>query len=236
MTPMAETTPEEESKPAAAKLVAGTQPVAESSASRHDREAGCGTVTLYDDEGDRLSTKRYGRMPACKKAILCGQLEAECQRILALRPALKVVKLAAGAEENWRFLDHLDLGLSAPERLRVEQVSIGDFYHAADHLKQACEVIWGAGSVQSAAEFARLRPLLKEDDKGGAKVLGCLRYRASRLRGRKREQLEKERTYFRNQRSRMRSAPYRREKLPMGSGVVEVSRLQCPSTDSRLLS
>jgi hypothetical protein len=223
MTPMAAATPEEEAKPAAAKLAAVTQPAAESSASRHYREAGCGTVTLYDDEGDRLSTKRYGRMPECKKAILCGQLEAECQSILALRPALKVVKLADGAEENWRFLDHLDLGLSAPERLRVEPVSMVDFYHAADHLKQACDVIWGAGSVQSAAEFARLRTLLKEDDKGVDKVRGFLRYRASRLRGRKREQLEKERTYFRNQRSRMRYAQYRREKLPIGSGVVEAA-------------
>ena len=43
------------------------------------------------------------------------------------------------------------------------------------------------------------------------------------MRGRKREALEKELTYFRNQRWRMRYAQYRRANLPIGSGVVEAA-------------
>jgi hypothetical protein len=34
----------------------------------------------------------------------------------------------------------------------------------------------------------------------------------------------------------MRSRHYSRQHLPIGSGMTEVSRLQCPYTDSRLLS
>jgi hypothetical protein len=196
---------------------------AAASSKRHYREAGCGTVTLYDAAGTRLATVRYGRMPEYKKAPLCAQLEAECQSILALRPDLTVVKLADGAEENWRFLDHLDLGLDAAAREHGEQVSITDFSHGADHVQQACEVIWGAGSVESQAEFARLRTLLKEDATGVDKIIGRLRYRVSRLRGRKREQLEKALTYFRNQRERMRYAAYQQANLPIGSGVVEAA-------------
>jgi hypothetical protein len=200
------------------------EPVASgSSGNRHYREASCGTTTFYTEEGERLSTVRYGRMPEYKKATLCSQLEAECQSTLAVRPDLKVVKLADGAEENWRFLDQLDLGLAPDDLARVVQISILDFYHAADHLAAACDVIWGAGSVQSKAEFARLRILLQEDDKGVDKVMGCLRYRARQMRGRKRDQLEKELTYFRNQRARMRYAQYLREGLPIGSGVVEAA-------------
>jgi len=190
---------------------------------QHYREASCGTVSLYTDEGERLSTVRYGRRPERKKATLCGQLQAECQSLLALRPALKVVKLADGAEDNWRFLDALDLGLGEADVARVEQISIVDFYHAAEHLGKACDVIWGAQSVQSKAEFARLRTLLKEDDRGVDKVITRLRYRTSGRRGRKRTELAKELTYFRNQRQRMRYAQYRRANLPIGSGVVEAA-------------
>ena len=201
-----------------------TEPVASgSSGKRHYREASCGTVTLYNEDGDRLCTVRYGRMPASNKATVCEQLQAECQSILAVPPDLTVVKLADGAEENWRFLDHLDLGLDPEDLARVVLISILEFYHAAEHLGAACDVSWGAGSVQSKAEFARLRIVLKEDDAGVDNVIGRLRYRARQRRGRKREQLEKELTYFRNQRHRMRYAQYLRDGLPIGSGVVEAA-------------
>jgi hypothetical protein len=95
------------------------------------------------------------------------------------------------------------------DQAQVEQGSITDFYHGADHVQQACEVIWGAGSVDSQAEFARLRTLLKEEATGVDKIIGRLRYRVSRLRGRQREQREKALTSFRNQRERMRYAAYR---------------------------
>jgi hypothetical protein len=180
-------------------------------------------VSLYTAEGDRLATVRYERMPEYKKATLCRQLQAECQSILALRPTLTVVKLADGAEENWRFLDALDRGLAATALARVEPVSILDFYHAAEHLKTACDTIWGVESVGSRAEFVRFRTLLKEDDQGVDRVIGCLRYRLGRTRGRQRERLEKELTYFRNQRARMHYAHYQRAGLPIGSGVVDAA-------------
>ena len=95
MAPMTTVAPEEELVPAEPVPAEPT-----SSATRRSREASCGTVSLSNEEGDRLSTVRYGRMPARKKATLCEQLEAECQNMLARRPDLTVVKLADGAEEH----------------------------------------------------------------------------------------------------------------------------------------
>ena len=50
------------------------------------REVGCGTVTLYDEEANRLDTVRYGRAPEYKKKTLTEQLDAELASILAVRP------------------------------------------------------------------------------------------------------------------------------------------------------
>jgi len=46
------------------------------------KEAGCGTVVLYDEEGIRLQTIRYGRMPERKKGTLQQQLETEMTSVL----------------------------------------------------------------------------------------------------------------------------------------------------------
>jgi hypothetical protein len=200
-----------------------SQPDKQASGPAGFREVGCGTVVLYDADGERLSTTRYGRMPEYKKATLCRQLEAECQSISALRPDLKVVKLADGAEENWRFLDKLDLGLPSHLLAEVEEISIVDFCHAAEHLKKACDAIWNDNNVKSKAEFERFRTLLKEEDDGVEIVIRSIKYHFSRARGRRREQIEEQLTYFRNQRHRMQYARYLREGLPIASGVIEAA-------------
>lgn len=184
------------------------------------REVGCGTVSLYDADGERLQTRRYGRMPETKKVTLCGQLQAECQALMTRHPRLKVVRLADGAKENWRFLETLDVGLPADQ---IETWDIVDFYHACDHLKQALNLIWGEFTPKGHAEFARLTTLLKEMDGGVETVIESLRYRTRCASGPKRTGLAKELTFFRNQRHRMAYATYRREHLPIASGVVEAA-------------
>jgi hypothetical protein len=84
------------------------QPGKHASGPTGQREAGCGTVVLYDAQGERLQTVRYGRMPECRKATLQQQLETEVAGILAIRPDLKRVLLADGAETNWSLLSALD--------------------------------------------------------------------------------------------------------------------------------
>ena len=188
------------------------------------REVGCGTVSLYDAEGQRLTTLRYGRMPETKKASLCAQLEAEVQSILALRPDLKIVKLADGAKENWRFLDQLDLGLPAdPLGQAAPPVSIVDFCHAADHLKKACDAIWADDPVKSKAKFSCLRTLLKEKEGGVDLVIRSLKHHFSRARGQRRQRIGSELTYFRNQQPRMQYADYLAQDWPIASGVVEAA-------------
>jgi len=187
------------------------------------REIGCGSVALYDQEGQRLSTVRYGRMPERKKATLRQQLTAECQHILSQAPHLKVVKLADGAPDNWDYLSHLDLGLPAPAQANIEQIEIVDFCHAADHLKRGCDAIWPHDPDKSKAKFEILRTALKEVEGGAAKVIGSFRYYLGRLSAKNKVALQTELTYFLNQRPRMDYATYLKQGLPIASGVIEAT-------------
>jgi hypothetical protein len=184
------------------------------------REAGCGTVVLYDKEGQRLQTVRYGRMPEPKKATLEQQLAAEAKSVLAVQPELQRVLLADGAEPNWRLLAEVDQACGPPPQPSIEIV---DFFHACDHLKEGCDAAWGESTPRSHAEFERLKTLLKEADDGPDRVIRVLKYHRGRAKGRKRQRLAAQLTYFRNQRQRMHYAQYLRDGLPIASGIIEAT-------------
>ncbi len=148
------------------------------------------------------------------------QLEAEVAQVVTKRPDLKRVLLADGAEDNWRLLSELDQACGPPPQPSIEIV---DFYHACDHLKNGCDAAWGESTARGKAEFERLKILLKEADDGVERVIRVLKYQRGRARGRKRERLTTELTYFRNQRHRMHYAEYIRNGLPIASGVMEAT-------------
>jgi hypothetical protein len=192
----------------------------QSSGPRGYREIGCGSVALYDQEGQRLTTVRYGRMPEHKKATLRQQLTAECEHILRQAPDLKVVKLADGAADNWDYLSQLELGVSPTEG---QQIEIVDFCHAADHLKRGCEAIWPHEPDRSKAKFETLRTTLKEVEGGADKVIRSFRSYLGRLSKKNKAALQTELTYFLNQRPRMDYASYLKQGLPIASGVIEAT-------------
>ena len=186
-----------------------------------NKEVGCGTVVLYDAEGERLKTVRYGRMPESKKITLQHQLAAEVAQIVKQRPNLIRVHLADGAKDNWRLMAELE---SARAHTTPQTwIEIVDFYHACDHLKNACDAAWGESTPRGKAEFERLRILLKEANEGAERVIRVLKYQHGRAHGNPQTRLAAELTYFRNQRRRMDYAEYVRQKLPIASGVMEAS-------------
>ncbi len=182
------------------------------------REVGCGTVTLYDEEAQRLDTVRYGRAPEYKKHTLTDQLDAELESILAVRSDLEVVAIADGAEENWRYFDR---------PLYTGAIRIVDHGHACDHLRAAMTAYYGEKSVEGRAEYARLRILLRDQPGGVDDVITELGRLARKLGGQRhksrRKSLRSELTYFKNQRGRMDYADYQARGLPIGSGVVEAA-------------
>ena len=193
------------------------------------REVGCGTVSLYDPDAQRLDTVRYGRAPEAKKKTLTTQLDAELAAILAVRPDLEVVALADGAEENWRYFD---------QPVYEHATKIVDHGHASQHLRAAMAAYYGEKSVEGRAEYERLRILLRDQPGGADDVIAAMARLTRKMRGklnkRRRKLLNAELTYFKNQRNRLDYADYQGRGLPIGSGLVEAAcktlatqRLKC---------
>lgn len=174
-------------------------------------EASCGSITYYDVNGNPLSTRRYGRMPERKKVTMKSFLRKEIERALHSRPNLQLVKVADGAKDNWNFLD---------EEL-ASGVSVLDFYHAAEHLKQAMDYVYGKGSSKSKTEFIRYRHILRHEQDGIEKVIRCLSRHVKRKP--KKVLLKTELNYFRNNKKRCRYADIADRKLPIGSGIIEAT-------------
>jgi hypothetical protein len=175
------------------------------------REVGCGSVSHYDVEGERLRTMRNARMPESKKLTLKRQLVAEVENAFRQQPQLRLVKVADGARDNWEFL-----AKDLPPGIEVV-----DFYHAAEHLKRAFDHAYGEASPKSRASFAEYRHVLLEVDDGVDKVIRTLAYH--RKRKPRCGPIQQELKYFRRNRSRMDYARLRTQNLPIGSGVVEAT-------------
>jgi hypothetical protein len=188
------------------------------------KEVGCGTVTLYaeqqkeEDAPPRLETVRYGRAPEYKKQTLTEQLDVELESILSVRPDLKLVAIADGAEENWRYFD---------KPIYANAVKIVDFGHASEHLREAMVAYKGKRSTARRAEYEKLKVILRDQDNGVETVIEQLTSMERKLKGKKnkkrRERFHKELNYFKNQKDRMRYAEYQRQGLPIGSGVIEAT-------------
>jgi hypothetical protein len=175
------------------------------------QEVGCGTLSFYDAEGERLSTVRLARMPEKHKATLKDTLSEELAAVLGQRPDLTLVKLADGAKDNWSYL-----GAILPQGIEII-----DFYHACEHLKAAFDAAYGENSSRSKAQFEKYRHLLRDEGDGVEKVIRALAHlRDAHPRKRK---LSTELAYFRRYRYRMCYAKAQAQNLPIGSGVVEAA-------------
>jgi hypothetical protein len=171
------------------------------------QEVGCGTISLFDRNGDRLKTVRFARMPEPGKATLKDMLTKELEAVLAESPELTVVKLADGAKDNWSYLS---TGLG---------IQVVDFFHAAEQLHSALVAAYGEADARG--RFEKLRHTLRHAKRGAAKVIRALVHLRDRFPRRKK--IADVLGYFRENRHRMNYATVAAQGLPIGSGVVEAA-------------
>ncbi len=179
------------------------------------REVGCASVALYDAQGERLHTVRFGRMPEHHKVTLHAQLLAEVEAMRARYPGARLQAIADGASENWRILGDI------AARLGCEIAETLDYFHAVEHLTEGLR----AGGIDDEA-LRQWRHTLRDDPDGAEKVIEELAFRTSALAfsgGAGHKATTRELKYFLSQAGRMDYAAHAAAHEPIGSGVIEAA-------------
>lgn len=179
------------------------------------REAMVGTLSFYDDEGERQHTIYLAAAPEYGKSEFLQRLEREIRRAKQHFPAALYLGIADGAASNWRFLEqHTDRQLI-------------DFFHATEYVGKIAQATYPqrqAESKRSQWQHEHCKKL-KHDDAALDLLIG----EAARLSQRRtlsqtlREDVLSAWTYFTNHRHQMDYPGFVAEGLPIGSGVTEAA-------------
>jgi hypothetical protein len=191
------------------------------------QEGATATVSVLDRQGKRLGTVYVAQMPESGQGTLTDQLSALLREILS-RVDSQWLRLAYVSDEGHHpstYYHQVLKAMTDPRRpwRRMEWIRIVDFYHACQYVQQLAEAIFGSGpAAQSWAK--QMRQVLKTKADGVSRVLKS----ASALRL-KRGLTGKVKSYttaynYIKQRTQwMRYHLYKRQKLPLGSGITEAA-------------
>jgi hypothetical protein len=188
--------------------------------------AATGTITVYDRRGERLGTVYLAQPPEPGQETISNELTALLAEVLQRwegpTPQLCYVTDAGDHETAYyrqvlRRMRHPRTG----ERLPWQRIV--DYYHASQRITTLAETLFG--QTRAAQSWAkRMRKLLLKPN-GPSRVLHAAAARASRhgvIRHRKKD-YRRAYEYLRKRTRFMQYAAYRRQHLPIGSGITEAA-------------
>lgn len=187
-------------------------------------EASVGTVSFWDIDGRRLSTIYLGRMPESRMLSLREELEQTLRVALAQRPDLDVCFASDGDRHQWKALDEMAERVSP--RVTGRLWLLLDFFHAAQYLTEAAQLVYGVDSADSHATAAEWREILKHAPDGAERVLKSLRYHRDELKGDgAREKMQGIIDYLADNKKagRLGYAAALAQHKPIGTGVTEAA-------------
>jgi hypothetical protein len=190
------------------------------------REASTATVSVYDRRGKRLGTVYLGQMPEKHQVTLTETLTALALAVLKQWsgpvPRLVYVTDKGKAQDNYyrRVLRRQRHPRHPGRQLAWEWVL--DFFHVCGYVSKLREALFKAGGQ---GWYKRMRHWLRHRDQGAAHLLrsAMQHYNRRKLSKAARRAFWKAYRYLRRYSRWMAYARYRRQGLPIGSGVTEAA-------------
>jgi hypothetical protein len=179
------------------------------------REAMVGTLSFYDQEGERQHTLYLAAAPEYGKGEFLQRMEREIARAKQQFPDALYLGIADGAASNWRFLEqHTNRQLI-------------DFFHTTEYVGKIAQALYPhrhAEGKRGHWQHEHCKKLKHDPD-----ALNVLIGEAARLSQRRtlsqkvRDDVLSAWTYLTNHRHPMDYAGFTAEGLPIGSGVTEAA-------------
>jgi hypothetical protein len=183
-----------------------------------------GTLTVYDRRGRRLGTAYLAYTPEPGQGTMGEQLTRLLQEVLRRWPGPlpRLCYVTDAGDNETAYYKQVLRRLRHPRTgRRLAWSWVLDYYHAAERLWALAEALFGGGP-RGYAWVRKMQKLLLKPG-GVGRVLHSAAALRSRLRprGKKLAAFRKAYQYLQKRRPYLRYAAYRRQGLPLGSGVTE---------------
>jgi len=192
------------------------------------REGATATVSVHDRQGRRLGTVYLGRMPEAGQETLPQQLTALLEDVLRqwTGPLPRLAYITDGGYQQTRYYRRVLMRMGDPSHpgRKLKWAWIIDYYHACEYIYKMSEALF-RDAKRAQAWARKMCRWLKTKPRGIFRVLhsaAAIRRRRIVV-GAKRKQYISAYNYLRKRIRFLDYSRYRRDHLPIGSGVTEAA-------------
>jgi hypothetical protein len=175
------------------------------------RQAMVGSISLYDESGERKHTTYIASAPEYGKETFYGDFSKEIETIKKTYPGKTCIGVADGALDNWKFLQ------------TFVDVQVLDFFHASEYLAKVSNTAFKR--KLEGKEWLKQSCHTLKHEAGGAEILlqEMKSLMKKKISKEKKEVIETAITYFTNHLRHMNYSSCLSQNIPIGSGVIEAA-------------
>ena len=189
--------------------------------------ASTATVSVMDRRGKRLGTIYLGQMPQENQVSLTAELNELLQAVLTAwtGPLPRLAYITDSGHQETHYWSILRKMRHPRTKKRLVWQRIADFYHVCQYLNRIAIALFGEGR-EANRWFQKMRRLLRDEPRGAQRVLSsasALHATRGPLRGKREEEYQDCYRYLLKRLRFMDYFEYRRNGLPIGSGITEAA-------------